>query len=188
MEEGLILSGERRMSRKELNANVARAAGGFESLGVGEDDSVCLMLRNDFPFFEASMGATLAGAYAVPINWHNTADETRYILEDCDARALVVHADLLPRIAHAVPESCRVFVVATPPEIAAAYGLAPDSLAVPADRTDWAAWLAGQPPFTREPATTRTNMIYTSGTTGNPKGVRRNPADPEAQARMNQLF
>ncbi|ANK79435.1 MAG: long-chain fatty acid--CoA ligase [Rhizobiales bacterium NRL2] len=188
MEEALLLSGERRMTREELNANVARAAGGFESLGVGEDDSVCLMLRNDFPFFEASMGATLAGAYAVPINWHNTADETRYILEDCDARALVIHADLLPRVAHAVPETCRVFVVATPPEIAAAYGLAPDSLAVPADRTDWAAWLAGQPPFTREPATQRTNMIYTSGTTGNPKGVRRDPADLETQARMNQLF
>ena len=28
------------------------------------------LLRNDFAFFEASMAATLIGAYGVPINWH----------------------------------------------------------------------------------------------------------------------
>ena len=188
MEDGLILSGERRMTRQQLNDNVARAAGGFERLGVGEDDSVCLMLRNDFAFFEASMGASLAGAYAVPINWHGSADEVGYILDDCDARALVIHADLLPGVEKVIPGDCAVYVVATPDEIAAAYGIPDAARAVPAGRTDWDAWLTEQAPYTKEPATTRTNMIYTSGTTGNPKGVRRNPADLEAQAKMNELF
>ena len=188
MYEGLIMSGERRMTREELTANVARAAGGFETLGIGEDDCVCLLLRNDFAFFEAAMAATLAGAYAVPINWHGSAQEVGYILDDCDARALVVHADLLPGIRESIPEGCAVFTVPTPVEVAAAYGLKEDLCAVPAGETDWNDWLTTQPPFTREPSTTRTNMIYTSGTTGNPKGVRREPAGPETQERIAQLF
>ena len=124
------------------------------------------MLRNDFAFFEASMGATLAGAYAVPINWHGTDEEAGYILNDCDARVLVIHADLLPRVRSAVPADCRVFVVKTPPEIATAYGISADECVVPADQTDWDEWLKDQPARTEPPATSRTNMIYTSGTTG----------------------
>ncbi|WP_416898190.1 MAG: acyl-CoA synthetase [Minwuia sp.] len=188
MYEGVILSGDRKLTRAELNQRVARAAGGFEKMGVGEDDSVCLMLRNDFAFFEGSMGASLAGAYAVPINWHGSADEAGYILDDCDARALVIHADLLPGIESNIPDSCAVFVVETPPEVGDAYGIPADARTVPEGRTDWYAWLADQPAYTKEPATTRTNMIYTSGTTGNPKGVRRQPADLATQAKMNELF
>lgn len=188
MYEGLIMSGERRMTREELTATVARAAGGFEKLGIGEDDCVCLLLRNDFAFFEAAMAATLAGAYAVPINWHGSAQEVGYILDDCDARALVVHADMLPAVKDSIPADCSVFVVPTPIEVAAAYGLKENLCTVPEGETDWSAWTAAQPPYSREPATTRTNMIYTSGTTGNPKGVRRDPSTPEMQARTAELY
>ena len=51
--------------------------------GVGEDDSVALMLRNDFATFEVNMAAGQLGAYAVPINWHFTPEEAGYILRDC---------------------------------------------------------------------------------------------------------
>ncbi|WP_417519426.1 acyl-CoA synthetase [Minwuia sp.] len=188
MYRGTILSGDRRIERAEMTHNVAKAAGGFEKLGVGDDDSVCLMLRNDFAFFEASMGATLAGAYAVPINWHGSADEVGYVLDDCDARALVIHADLLPGVARAIPKDCAVLVVPTPPEIAGAYGLPEEARDVPDDRINWNAWLANQPVFTKEPKTQRNTMIYTSGTTGNPKGVRREPATPEMQQRTADLY
>jgi hypothetical protein len=35
-----------------------------------------------------------AARSSVPVNWHCTAEEAAYILRDCDARAVVVHADL----------------------------------------------------------------------------------------------
>mgnify|MGYP002265653888 CR=1 FL=1 len=176
------------MDRDTLNARVAKAAGGFRELGVGPDDAVCLLLRNDFAFFEASMGATMAGAYAVPINWHGTAEEVGYILDDCDARALVIHADLLPGVASAVPEGCAVLVVPTPVEVMEAYRIAAEEALVPADRTDWNAWLESRSPMTSEPLTTRGNMIYTSGTTGNPKGVRREPVTAEQLEKQYQTF
>jgi hypothetical protein len=50
-------AGERFRSWPAIQANAARAAGGFAALGVGEDDSVALMVRNDFATFEANMAA-----------------------------------------------------------------------------------------------------------------------------------
>src|SRR5690349_18751937 len=65
-----VTSGERFRSWAAIQANAARGAGGLAALGVGEDDSVALMLRNDFSTFEVNMAAGQLGAYAVPINWH----------------------------------------------------------------------------------------------------------------------
>ena len=56
------------------------------------------MLRNDFPFLEATFAASLIGAYSVPINWHYKERETTYIIENSEAKALVIHSDLLPNL------------------------------------------------------------------------------------------
>jgi long-chain acyl-CoA synthetase len=81
-------SGDRFRSWPEILANAARAAGGLRALGVAEDDSVALMLRNDFATFEVNMAAGQLGAYAVPINWHFTPEEAGYILADSSAKGV----------------------------------------------------------------------------------------------------
>jgi long-chain acyl-CoA synthetase len=182
--DGIILSGARTLKQSALLQRAAQAASGFASLGIGENGAVAMILRNDFAFFEAAMGAGLVGAYAVPVNWHFTADEGGYIIRDCGAGAVVVHADLLPRISDGIPAGVSVFVVPTPPEIRDAYGIDPAACAVPSGATDWDEWVSRQAPWTQPPRPSRTNMIYTSGTTGRPKGVRREPATPEMQAAM----
>src|SRR5688572_946783 len=101
--DGLMISGERKLPQSELMANAARAAGGFHGLGVVEGDAVALMLRNDFAFFEGALGAALVGAYAVPINWHFTEDEAGYVIADCGAKVLLIHADILPSIEKSIP-------------------------------------------------------------------------------------
>jgi long-chain acyl-CoA synthetase len=182
-----ILSGTRTLEQPELFARAARVATGFSSLGIVEGDAVALVLRNDFAFFEASFGAGLIGAYAVPVNWHFTAEEVGYIVRDCGASAVVVHADLLPQIADGLPPTTRVLVVPTPPEISAAYGIAPERCDVAAANVDWTAWLAQQPAWTAPPRPPRNSIIYTSGTTGRPKGVRREPATPAMQQAMAHM-
>ena len=57
MGEGLVISGDRRRTREALLARSNRASTGFDAIGVGPGDSVALMLRNDFPFFEATFAA-----------------------------------------------------------------------------------------------------------------------------------
>ncbi|TMJ28077.1 MAG: long-chain fatty acid--CoA ligase, partial [Alphaproteobacteria bacterium] len=177
-----VTSGERFRSWADIQANAARAAGGFARLGIGEDDSVALMLRNDFESFEVNMAAGQLGAYAVPINWHFTADEAGYILADCRAKALVIHADLLPQVAAGIPAGTAVRVVPTPTEIGHAYGVPSDKRAPSPGVETWDDFVAGSAPNTEPPKPSRGSMIYTSGTTGRPKGVKRQPATPEQQA------
>ena len=69
-----VTAGERFRNWADIQANAARGAGGFAALGLGEDDSVALMLRNDFPTFEVNMAAGQLGIYGVPINWHFTPE------------------------------------------------------------------------------------------------------------------
>jgi long-chain acyl-CoA synthetase len=182
-----LIAGERRLPGPELIGRALRAAGGFKQLGIGDGGAVALLLRNDFALFEASLAAGYAGAYATPVNWHFTADEAGYILRDCGARAVLVHADLWPRIAAVVPPGVAPFIVPTPPEIAAAYGVPAAACRPPQGVEVWDHWVARQAPATMISALPRGSMIYTSGTTGRPKGVRRDPPTAEQMLRFSAL-
>jgi len=171
--------GAERHTLRTLHDKAARAAAGFASLGVRRGDSIAIILRNDFPLIEASIGAGLLGAYVVPVNWHNTPDEARHVIEDCGARVIVAHADLLQALGSALPPDIPVIAVPTPPILAKAYGLAPPHTLVPPGIPAWHAWLDGFPPLQPPFETAPGSMIYTSGTTGRPKGVRRAPPTPE---------
>lgn len=172
-----IISGAREADLAGVAVRSARAATGLESLGVGRGGTVALFLRNDVAFFEASGAAALLGAYAVPVNWHFGAEEAAYVLANCEASVLVIHADLHRRIAAAIPAGVHVLVAETPPEIAEAYGLTPEQTEVPAGHTAWSDWLMGFPPLPPREVASPGAMIYTGGTTGRPKGVRRLPVD-----------
>ncbi|MCP4004366.1 MAG: AMP-binding protein [bacterium] len=179
MTPGSIISGERILTRERLFKRAGQASSGFNSLGIGAGDAVAIMLRNDFPFFEATFAAGRLGAHAVPINWHYMGEETEHILRDSGAKALVVHADLLAQIEDSLPENVTVLVVPTPTEIREAYRIDPERAEVPADRLSWDAWIDGFPDWVEPPRDSPGAMIYTSGTTGQPKGVRRKPANAE---------
>ena len=143
-----ILSGNRVLEREVLERRVALGAKALHAAGVEAGQSVALLLRNDFAFIEASVAAQTIGAHATPINWHGTPDEIGYILRDCGAPVLIGHDDLLANIGSAVPAGVAVLAVATPPEVAAAYGV-PEGPSL-AGRRDWDAWLeaaSGAPAF-----------------------------------------
>jgi len=177
-----VTAGERFRSWADIQANAARAAGGLAASGVREDDSVALMLRNDFATFEVNMAASQLGVYPVPINWHFTPEEAAYILADCAAKVLIAHTDLLAQIASGIPAGVKVLAVPTPEEVAAAYNVPTEKRQVPAGIETWDGFVARSAPNTQPPKAARGSMIYTSGTTGRPKGVRRQPSSPEMQA------
>jgi long-chain acyl-CoA synthetase len=183
-----IISGERHLDHAEMAARAAKVATGFDGCGIVEGDAVALVLRNDFAFFEAAQGAAIVGAYAVPVNWHSTSSEVNYILKDCGAKVVVIHADLLPDLREAIPGDAVIFVVPTPPEIRKAYRIPAGRCAVPAGCRNWNDWLEEQSPWRQLPCPVRTNIIYTSGTTGAPKGVVRNPPTPEQVARFAEIL
>lgn len=170
---GRVISGEREVSREVIMKRAARAASGFAALDIGAGDAIAVVLRNDFPFFEASYAAQRLGAYCVPVNWHGKTPEIAYVLRDCGAKMVLAHSDLLPQVLPAVPHGVPLLVVPTPAEIAAAYGIPAEQCRVPAGVRLWEEWLARSAPLPEGRPGAVSSMIYTSGTTGDPKGVRR---------------
>lgn len=179
---GNVFLADRKKTKAEMESRVKKAAAALASLGIKPDDSVALFLRNDFAHIEARYGASLLGAYLVCMNWHFKAEEAEYILRDSGAKAIVIHADLLPQIAHGISDNVEVLVAPTPPEIRDAYKLDPAICDVPEGRRAWDTFIEGFDEWDQPAERPRGIMLYTSGTTGKPKGVQRPPRTPEQEA------
>ena len=175
---GWIKSGNRTQTAAEFDDRARRAASAFEGFGLGRGDGIAFYLRNDIAYFEGVFGAGMLGIYPVPVNWHYTLDEASYLLTDSGVKLLVIHADLLEPVREAIPAGLPVVVVATPPEVREAYGLA--EAPPPGGYPLWDELLAAAAPWQGEAGIAPSSIIYTSGTTGRPKGVRR-PAFTEEQ-------
>jgi long-chain acyl-CoA synthetase len=140
-----------------------RLAGGLRSAGLREGDVVAVLLRNDPVYADVIGACRIAGIYYVPLNWHFTPTELGFILDDCGARAVVGHADLLAAAAAVLPPDATVLSVGA----ATAF-------------VDYERWLSAQAAYDGPAASPRGHMCYTSGTTGRPKGVRRVPVPLDA--------
>jgi len=185
----LIVSGDRVLGPEQLRENALRAANGFKNLGMGSEESIAVLLRNDFAFFELMEAARLSGSCFVPVNWHFTAHEIGYIIRDANVRVLVVHADMLAQAKEAAGPATTILVVPVPPEMALSYGIAPQQCAVCEPSTDWNPWMQSFAPLDESLAENGTLMLYTSGTTGNPKGVRRDrQSSDEAAAYLDSII
>ncbi|MBL8383531.1 MAG: AMP-binding protein [Burkholderiales bacterium] len=175
-----IAFGARHVGAAELAGLIARHAGALDAAGVRPGGTVALLLRNDIAFPVLSLAIARLGATALPINWHLRPDEVDYLLADSGAAHLIGHADLLAPLGPAAGGPAR-FALATPPEIAAAYGIEAPPVPPASDwqrRVDAAAAWDG--PARPAPPT----MLYTSGTTGRPKGVCRPPLDAAGLQRV----
>ncbi|MGI6855124.1 AMP-binding protein [Mesorhizobium sp. 1B3] len=188
-DERWIVSGERRRSAGRVLERARRVAAGLAGLGVTSGSAVAILMRNSIEFLEASNAIGRLGAYAVPLNWHLTPDEIAYVVQDCEARILVAHRDLLGLIPPGLIEQAGIttIVVETPDEVRTAYAL---TIAgeVNGPALSWDDWIAAQEPLPEErrsPAPEST--IYTSGTTGRPKGVRRRLPTAEQKAELDRL-
>jgi long-chain acyl-CoA synthetase len=185
---GELISGARSVPFERLAGRAAKAARVLADLGVGKGDCVAFCLRNDIPLFEGTYATAMLGAYAVPMNWHFQAAEAGHVLRDSAAKVLIVHADLFPAIAGSVPAHVTVIQAATPPEIAAAYGIAASACAVSHGAIDWDAAVDAAAPLGQPGCPLPVSIIYTSGTTGVPKGVRRQPATPAQLDAARRIF
>jgi len=182
----------RRLSLEALWHRGCCLATFLKQQGVKEDSAVAILMRNDLSFLESMIAISVLGAYAVPLNWHLTGPEIKYILEDSGALMLMAHADLYRPVAQFVPSKEQCVIARTPEEISGPYRIHADQCEVPAGIVNLDdAINVSQPQLDRSRVGSRNSIVYTSGTTGRPKGVRKLPlpaVEARKYAQLSQLW
>ena len=153
---------KRKITFRELNELVNRAAQGLSKLGLQKSDKVGILSENCPEYVVTYFAALKIGGIAVPINSFLTGREIKYIVDNCQIKILVTSKKFLRTLQAVLPQMAsltRVIVIdeveqndylafaallesGSPENVAA--DVAPDDVAV---------------------------FIYTSGTTGHPKGA-----------------
>jgi acyl-coenzyme A synthetase/AMP-(fatty) acid ligase len=78
-----------------------RLASGLKSLGIGRGDHVVVSLSNSPEVFACFQAIWRIGAVIVPIMFLLGENETRYILDHSDAKAVITSHDFLEKIENA---------------------------------------------------------------------------------------
>jgi len=148
-------------SWRDFDRRVNRLIHALREVGLAVGDTIAILSGNRREYYEAMAAGTQASWRYIPVNWHWVADEVAYVLENSDAKVLIVEAGYADIAAQAlegdgVPELLAAVVVG---------GEAPDGF------VEYEELIAGGSP--EEPADQCLGgpMFYTSGTTGRPKGV-----------------
>jgi len=145
-----------------LNEMGRRLAGGLKSLGIGRGDHVVVSLSNSPEVFACFSAIWRLGAVIVPIMFLLGEEETRYILDHSDAKAVITSVDLLEKIENASKGIDHIkYIIVLGGE---AQG----------NQVDFHGLIEKYAPLQLTEEMTEDDvalMIYTSGTTGRPKGV-----------------
>lgn len=156
----------------ELASRVNQLSHAFAAMGLRPGQCVAAVLPNCRAYYELRLACGQTGLYFTPIGHHSTAAEIAYILEDSEAKAVVVNDSLLDAVRGAVDE------ISFPAERRFVVGEAPG----------WRSYAQLSAGFsTSEPNEVLAGdyMGYTSGTTGRPKAVRK-PL-PEGPPQMSEV-
>jgi acyl-CoA synthetase (AMP-forming)/AMP-acid ligase II len=146
--------GDEAISYSMLMQRARRVANGLIAAGVAPGDRVAYLGKNTLAYFEYLLGAVLARAVTVPINWRLAEPEVAYILGNCSPKRLLVELEFEALAAKIAPDLPRL-----------ATGAAGGTFSEWRDRQQ-------DTPVNRKPvALDPILQMYTSGTTGRPKGV-----------------
>lgn len=162
-EKAALIFADQPISYAALDAQIEQVANALAARGIGHGDRVAIMLPNIPQHVVAYYAVMRVGGTVVAVNVLYRDEEIAYILQDSEAKALVIYEGFWPSGAAAVQQAPTVEQV-----IVVGQGEAP------AGTTGWAT-LAREatpqrPPVAVQPSDIAT-ICYTSGTTGRAKGA-----------------
>lgn len=156
-------------SYQQLSDQAARFAQALLALGVAPQDRVMYLGRNRPEFFAILVGASMTGAVTAAVNWRLSPRETHFILDDSQARILVVEDSFMAGIDEIRADLSTIRTVVVLRRGSAAAAPAADSPVL-----DYDALLPQYPetdPHVEVGADDIGMQMYTSGTSGRPKGA-----------------
>ena len=163
----------------ETNRRVNKLAHSLLGLGLSKGDKVAVLLENSIEIIEMYLATAKTGLVIVPINFRLVSADVAFILDNSDAKALVVHDQFTGTVS-----PIRSGLVNIPSQNLIVVGAAENGYRpyedVIAEAPD------SEPPTTVDPEDDWI-LIYTSGTTGRPKGVVRTHASHVAFYLINAV-
>ncbi|WP_396930398.1 fatty-acid--CoA ligase FadD4 [Mycolicibacterium sp.] len=146
----------------ELDARANQLAHFLRQSGLAAGDTVAILMENNAHVHAAMWAARRSGLYFTIINTHLTAPEIGYIVEDCQAKALVS--------SHAMVGMCREL------DNHVNHGLPRVRVMADEDLDGWQRYpncVAYQSTSPIEDESDGQLLQYSAGSTGRPKGIRR---------------
>jgi fatty-acyl-CoA synthase len=164
-----VIPGARRITYHELQTRARRLASALALRGIGEGDTVSVVLPNVPAMIDAHHGVPMLGAVLNAINTRLDARTIAYILGHGEAKVLMTDREFSPTVAAALARLDKKPLVIDVDD--ALYAGSGERLG----DVEYEAFLAqGAPDFEPPPLRDEWQPIalnYTSGTTGSPKGV-----------------
>jgi benzoate-CoA ligase family protein len=156
-----IISGDQRVTYKEIAEQVNRVGNGLLRLGLQEEQRVLLILPDTPEFAAAYLGAIKMGAVAVPTTTAARTSDYAYFLQESRARIAIVHSTLLAELGPALSDQpyCKNVIVCGQPV----------SRYIP-----WSQFLQEASPKLDPAPTSQDDVafwLWTSGSTGQPKAA-----------------
>ena len=143
-----------------LSNRATQVANGLRELGIGQGDSVAILMQNCVEYVEVMYGILIAGAVIVPLNLAVNEAGLNTMLDDADARAVFFTPDQYQRFsASSVRTGRHLFLVGEERDGVTAYA-------------SWRDCQVTNPPTWEVAEDDPCNIIYSSGTTGQPKGIK----------------
>ncbi|MFT4519156.1 MAG: long-chain acyl-CoA synthetase [Halioglobus sp.] len=158
------------VSYRELDDRSNQCAQLFAAQGLVKDDAVAFFMHNCPEYFHVAWGAQRSGFYYTPISTHLSSDEVAYIVENCEAKVVVVSAALLPVVEkiRGSLKQVELWLIVEDDGAGTTDGFVNLNEALDAMVTT---------PIEKE--LEGCEMLYSSGTTGYPKGIKHpNPERP----------
>lgn len=148
-----------KFDRSEVEARANRLIHALRAEGLQPGDGIAVLSNNRHEFFEIANAATASSWTFTPVNWHFTPDEVSYVLNDSEAKAILVDREVAELATESLAGAGGV-------KIRVMFGDKPTE-----GFLDYEEILASASP--EEPADQASGnyLFYTSGTTGRPKGV-----------------
>jgi long-chain acyl-CoA synthetase len=151
----------------EVGEVVRKLSLGLIDLGIEKGDKVAILGNTRPEWTYADFAALSAGAIAVPIYQTNSPEECQYVLENSDARAVIVEDDEQLEKVRRVREQCPKLEHVIRMTGHSGDAISFEELSERGAERDPAEWEARYRSVSPDDICT---FIYTSGTTGPPKG------------------
>src|ERR1044072_9128616 len=157
----------RTRSFEEVGETVRALSLGLIDLGVEKDDKVSILANTRVEWTYADFAALSAGATVVPIYQTNSPEECQYVLENSDAKVVIVEDDEQMEKVRAIRDRLPLLEHVVRMTGSSDDAISLEDLAAKGSGREMA---EGEARWSSVAPTDICTFIYTSGTTGPPKG------------------